>query len=686
MWSAKILVVDDLAANVQLLVRMLGSAGYSAVTSTMDSRAVCALHRANDYDLILLDLLMPGLDGFEVMAGLAELTSDSYLPVLVVTAQPDHKLRALRAGARDFISKPFELAEVLARVHNLLEVRLMHKQLSAHAAVLELRVRETMAANAENARLARYNQIVLDSIGQGFFGVDRRGAFTFLNATACRFLGLDPDEARGRSMHALIHGRRSDGEVLAEGDDRIVAVACGGLSQRVDGEVFVRGDGSPFPVEYTVSPLHDDGGQGGAVVAFDDVTARKLAEQQLLAAKADAELANAAKSQFLANMSHELRTPLNAVILYSELLQEEAAEVGRSDFVADLEKIRAAGRHLLALVNGVLDLSKVEAGKMELELETFEVEAMAREVVETVMPVCRKSGVSLTCTCAPEVGAMSADATKVRQILFNLVSNACKFTSEGSVTLTVSRVADGAAPGSELAFRVADTGIGMSAAEVACLFQPFVQADASTTRRFGGTGLGLAISKRFAELMGGHIAVESTSGAGSVFTLTLPASVAPLRRMARSAGARRDRASPQGIPPPADPTEHPMPRILIVEDNEENRDALSRRLRRRGFEVLVAVDGKRGVEAARDEAPDLILMDMNMPELDGWEATRQVRALPEHGRTPVIGLTAHAMTGDRERAIAAGCTDYHTKPVEFEKLLAQIESLLSAAALAPPNA
>ena len=234
-----------------------------------------------------------------------------------------------------------------------------------------------------------------------------------------------------------------------------------------------------------------------------------------------AEQANRSKGIFLANMSHELRTPLNAIIGYGEMLLEEAEDLGQPGFIPDLQKIHAAAKHLLALINDILDLSKIEAGKMDLYYETFDVPPMIQDVVATITPLVKKNANALEVHCADDLGAMRADLTKVRQTLFNLLSNACKFTEHGTVTLEVTReTGDG---GGWVTFRVRDSGIGMTPEQMEKLFQEFSQADASTTRKYGGTGLGLAISRKFCRLMGGDITVESARGQGSTFTITLPA-------------------------------------------------------------------------------------------------------------------------------------------------------------------
>jgi signal transduction histidine kinase len=249
------------------------------------------------------------------------------------------------------------------------------------------------------------------------------------------------------------------------------------------------------------------------------------ANERLVATQRAADAANDAKSQFLANMSHELRTPLNAIIGYSELLEEEAAETGQTAFIPDLQKIHAAAKHQLGLINDILDLSKIEAGKMTLFIEEFDIPTVVLEVTATIAPLIDKDANRLELDCPPGLGAMRADQTKVRQILFNLISNANKFTAKGTISLEVSRqpAPPGAPPLSSVVFRVSDTGIGMTPEQLRKLFQPFTQADASTTRKYGGTGLGLAISKRFCQMMGGDLTVASAPLQGSTFTVTLPA-------------------------------------------------------------------------------------------------------------------------------------------------------------------
>jgi len=367
--------------------------------------------------------------------------------------------------------------------------------------------------------------------------------------------------------------------------------------------------------------------------------------EELASARDEALAANRAKSQFLANMSHELRTPLNAIIGYSEMLAEDALDVpGAEDFVGDLQKIQSAGRHLLGLINDVLDLSKIEAGKMELFLEDFDLDEMVAQVTGTMQPLFAERGNELVVDQRVEVGEMHADLTKVRQTLLNLLSNANKFTDRAKVWLRV-RAEQG-----WLRIQVQDSGIGMSDEQVERLFQPFTQADASTTRKYGGTGLGLAISQRFCEMMGGRIRVQSELGKGSTFTVRLPLEVRERRRR------RKISVSPAGA-------EHT---VLVVDDDETVHDLLLRALSKRGYRVHCISHGDRVVESALELEPHVIVLDVMMPGTDGWSA---LAALKADARTRDVPVVMHTIVNQQELGYALGAVDYVVKPVEPARLV-----------------
>lgn len=516
-------------------------------------------------------------------------------------------------------------------------------------------LREKRRNEREREQLSHYNEMLLETSAEGIYGLDMEGRCTFINRTGARLLGFDREELIGRNMHALTHHHRPDGSEYPVEECPIYRSFQRQTLQRGDDEHFWRKDGTLIPIEFSAAPMVENDRPIGAVVTFSDISARKEAQEELLAAKEAAETANRTKSQFLANMSHELRTPLNAIIGYSEMLAEEA-EDEEAGSTRDLLKIHKAGRHLLALINDILDLSKIEAGKMELFIEPFDLNAMIDDVVTTIYPLLDKNGNRLELRCAQGMGAMVSDLTKVRQNLFNMLSNAAKFTSNGTVTLSVDLEERSGIKG--VRFMVADTGVGMTPEQIGHIFEPFSQADASTTRKYGGTGLGLAITRRFCLMMGGDISVDSALNRGSNFTMWLPID-----------GLVREAAEPGGAAHQiSESSEAPI--VLIIDDDAEARDLLERTLTREGFRVATAQSGEIGLKLARELRPSVITLDVLMPRMDGWSVLKSIKSDAELSTIPVIMLT---MTDNKSLGLRLGASEYMTKPVDRGRLVAVLE-------------
>jgi PAS domain S-box-containing protein len=523
----------------------------------------------------------------------------------------------------------------------------------------DLRLLELFAPEAaiaiENARLFTQAQHQKQYFGElvanspvAIVTLDTHHNVVSCNPAFLELYGYAEAEVVGQQLDDLITTPETRAQAVQYTDQALDHRRVRAIAQRR------RKDGTLVDVEVLGVPVLVEGQLVGMMGLYHDIT-------ELLKARREAETANSAKSQFLASMSHELRTPLNAIIGYSEMLEEEAAERGQAEYVPDLQKIRAAGRHLLALINDVLDLSKIEAGKLELYLESFDLRAAVEDVASTIQPLAAKNGNRLVVETSGTLGTMRSDLTRLRQILLNLLSNACKFTDHGTITLGVDW-RDG-----EVVFAVRDSGIGMTPDQLGRLFEPFSQAEASTSKKYGGTGLGLAITRRFCELMGGTVTAASELGRGSTFTVRLPADLrqpaaAPLQPIA--AGADGEGAGT----------------LLVIDDDPAARAITRRSLARGGYRIVEAADGETGLRLARELHPDLITLDVLMPGMDGWAVLSALKADPALAGIPVILQT---IIDDRNMGVALGASEYLTKPIDRKRLAELVRRYVPAATTAP---
>jgi len=405
-------------------------------------------------------------------------------------------------------------------------------------------------------------------------------------------------------------------------------------------------------------------GRPAMISGCADISDRKRMEGELHKAIWAAEQATRAKSEFVANMSHELRTPLNAIIGYSEMLVEDAQGAGREAETADLRKIQDAGKHLLGLIDSILDLSKIEAGKMTLYLETFELKPMVESVAATVTALAKKNGNTLEIECAKDMGTIHGDLTKVRQILFNLLSNACKFTRNGMIKLTAQR--ERVEARDWIVFQVSDTGIGMTLDQQARVFEAFTQANDMTARDYGGTGLGLTITKSFCRLMGGDVLLKSEAGKGTTFIIRLPAVV-----QASSDASLHDHVKLSDDLQTAIPQDAPV--VLVVDDDPNARELLRRHLQRGGYAVRLAGAGEEAVQLARNLKPDVITLDVLMPQMDGWAVLSALKEDAELAQIPVIMVT---IVDNQSIGYSLGATAYLTKPIDRDLLLQALEKCI----------
>lgn len=496
-----------------------------------------------------------------------------------------------------------------------------------------------------------YVDNILHSMLDGLLVVGPNGSIRTVNTACCKLLGYEERELLGQPVSAFLLAP-------VQGGSSVTA-----LRPR-EGTARTRGGGwLPVLVSSAELPAQS-GDEPSSVWLFRDITRLKTTQNALIAAMRDAERANHAKSQFLANMSHELRTPLNAIIGYSEMLLEEAVEAGRTDVIGDLRRINGAGQHLLGLINDVLDLSKIEAGKMEIVPEDFAIGNVVDDVVATIQHMVGERNNQLLVETPEDLQPMYSDQLKVRQILFNILSNAAKFTTDGRIEFKVRPVSD--QDGAWIEFVVSDTGIGMNREQIERVFGEFLQADSSTTREYGGTGLGLAISRRMARMLGGDIVAASTPGQGSTFTVRLPVHMPQPGDSQAIAVSRISRK-------PASRVADSGRVVLVIDGDTEFLELTAWHLTHWGFRAVTANRGSEGLRLAHDVRPFAILLDIALPDMDGWSVLRTLKNDPALCRIPTVVVST---IDESDRGREYGATDFIVRPLDWTRLFGTLADQL----------
>ncbi len=540
------------------------------------------------------------------------------------------ELRGMRSDATEF---PVEIAIT----------RLAHEDPPLFTAYIRDLSERHRTERALKTSEGRYTAL-FENILEGVYQTDAEGNILTANPALIRMLGFSSlDELRAAAAVQNLYADEGERARRLEELERTGELRNAELTLK-------QRDGTELVVLENARLVRDG---DGAILYYEgtltDITDRKRSQQELVAAKEAAERANRAKSDFLANMSHELRTPLNAIIGYSEMLQDEAEDRQIQSLVTDLNKIRTAGRHLLSVINDVLDVTKIEAGRMQLYLESFEVGNLIKEISDTVKPLMDANHNQFVVDVPGDLGTMYADLTKVRQSLFNLLSNSAKFTSAGTVTLSAQHERVGELD--QIRFSVVDTGIGIAPEKLEKIFDAFAQGDSSTSKLYGGTGLGLAITRHFCRMMGGDVTVHSELGKGSHFEMILPVRI-PAAEEVNQPSLMQSR---NGLRP-----------VLVVDDDASARELICRSLEREGIPTAQAQNGRAALKLARELQPAAITLDVVMPDMDGWTTLSALKADAQLRCIPVVMTT---VSDDRALGYALGADHYITKPIDRERLL-----------------
>ncbi len=701
----KILIVDDEQPVRESIARTLNIYDYDVTLIDNGSRALEFLTQNPDFDVILLDRMMPVVDGFSVLKQLKSNPKTTNIKVILLTGlvNADDIVRAFEEGAADYIAKPFIHNELIARINTQIRLKRMEQEL--HTQIHQYR---TLLEHKDDIGL-----MLLENTNDLIAKINTdNNQWVYISPASQKILGYSPEELIGKHWHTMIHPEdlkeiRAVSPPLIEDNNPFT------LTLRMRHK-----NGNYIWIETYVQPAHTS--TTARIIVGRNITERKRYEvalekayqemeervreraaelikanaqlnqeiidrkraeialekeraeltlrieestAELRAANAELSKANQLKDEFLANMSHELRTPLNAILGMSESLQEHIFGQLNEKELNAIHIIEESGRHLLTLINDILDLSKIGAGKLILQPQLVGVSSIVETSTRFIKQIAQKKHISVDKNIDPKAKTLYADQRRLKQILVNLLSNAVKFTPDGGhIGLIVSTDAER----KTIAFSVWDTGIGIAKKDMVNLFKPFSQVDSKLSRRYSGTGLGLVLVQRMTEMHGGSVSVESEPDKGSKFTITLP----------WESGTETN--IPFKAKKPTDPLvksrRKTNKRILVVDDSKVNIQTTSVYLKSKGYNISVAYTGKEALKCLKEEQlPDMILMDIQMPEMDGLEAIQIIKQNPEWKAIPIIAVTALAMPGDKERCLSVGAIDYLSKPVSLNNLDETIE-------------